>query len=203
MKRGNNYDIMADQARKRFLTYDQEQMIKKFGLSADAEYISLSFAGSPCRIRRKDGKLFCLDGAVPREGDFNEALSVYDILCCPAEHPVLAGRWESLSSLGGIIGAGHSDSSLLDRYTGIFSGKAERLAKACALLNGTPAQTGDVSSILPVFDFFPAWFQFWDADEEFPANIRFLWDANTFLFLHYETLWYIMSHILDRLTALL
>ena len=106
MKRGNNYDIMADQARKRFLTYDQEQMIKKFGLSADAEYISLSFAGSPCRIRRKDGKLFCLDGAVPREGDFNEALSVYDMLCCPAEHPVLADRWESLSSLGGIIAPG-------------------------------------------------------------------------------------------------
>lgn len=60
-------------------------------------------------------------------------------------------------------------------------------------------RTGDVSFLLPVFDFFPVWFQFWDADEEEPASLRFLWDQQTLRYLHYETLWYIMMHILDQL----
>jgi hypothetical protein len=203
MKTENNYAIMTSQARERFLTYDQEAMIRKFGLSADQEFLYLSFAGAPCRIRRTDGTLFCQENGIFQEGGFNESLSVYDILCCPTEHPSLSGRWESLSSLGGIIGAGHSSSSMMDRYTSDFSGKAEQLDRACLRLGGRPASTGDVSYILPVFDFFPTWFQFWDGDEEFPASIRFLWDSNTFQFLHYETLWYIMNHILDRLASIL
>ena len=59
---------------------------------------------------------------------------------------------------------------------------------------------GDVSRILDVFDFFPVCVRFWDADEEFPASLQFLWDANALDFLYYETLWYVMGDLLERLT---
>ena len=52
---------------------------------------------------------------------------------------------------------------------------------------------------LDVFDFFPGCVRFWDADEEFPASLQFLWDANALDFLYYETLWYVMGEVLDRL----
>lgn len=35
--------------------------------------------------------------------------------------------------------------------------------------------------------------QFWDEDEDFPASVRFLFDRNALLFMHYETLWYVMG----------
>ncbi|HIS80418.1 MAG TPA: DUF3786 domain-containing protein [Candidatus Scatomonas merdavium] len=199
----SNYDIMARQAQERFLTFDQQPIIRKFQLRSDSESIYLSFSGSPYRISRSDGAIYCLDGSSARKAGFNEALSIYDMLCCPTESPSLSGIWESISSLGGIIGAGHSSSTMLSRRGLPFSGKTEQLSKACLSLGGRPASSGDVSFILPVFDFFPVWFQFWDGDDEFPPSIRFLWDRNTFQYLHYETLWYIMNHILDKLQSML
>ena len=38
----------------------------------------------------------------------------------------------------GIIGAGHSNSTMLDRYTAPFTGKVQELSKACHTLGGTP-----------------------------------------------------------------
>ena len=52
---------------------------------------------------------------------------------------------------------------------------------------------------MDVFDFFPVCVRFWDADEEFPASLQFFWDAGALDFLYYETLWYVMGELLDRL----
>lgn len=203
-KKESNYDLMSANARKRFLHFDQDAIIKKFNLHSDPEFIYLSFVNRLYKINRDSGKICgCTDSrcqeASWREAGFNETLAIFDMLCHGDEFPVLSGNWESISSLGGIIGAGHSNSTMLDRYTAPFMGKVQELSKACRTLGGTPQKSGDVSFLLPVFDFFPVWFQFWDGDEEYPASIRFLWDKNTLRYLHYETLWYIMLHILERL----
>jgi hypothetical protein len=59
-----------------------------------------------------------------------------------------------------------------------------------------------VACRLPLFDFLPVVFQFWSADDDFPASIQLLWDKNTTDFMHFETVWYAAGYVLDRLAAL-
>ena len=44
-------------------------------------------------------------------------------------------------------------------------------------------------------------FQFWAADEDFPAQIGFFWDENVLSRLRYETLYYVMGDFLELLEA--
>jgi hypothetical protein len=51
----DNYDLQVDIAGKIFLEYDQKQLIRKFDLESDAQYIYLTYLNTPCRIHRKTG----------------------------------------------------------------------------------------------------------------------------------------------------
>lgn len=81
----------------------------------------------------------------------------------------------------------------------LFANHKEELEKACKYLNGKKMPTGDVSYIVNLFDEVPLYFQFWDGDEEFPPQFRFLWDTNTEQYLHYDALFNIVSMFLKRL----
>ena len=63
----------------------------------------------------------------------------------------------------------------------------------------TASAAGDVSSLIPLFDFMPVMVQFWDADEEFDAVLKIMWDRNTLDFMHFETTFYAAGHLLRRL----
>ena len=52
---------------------------------------------------------------------------------------------------------------------------------------------------LGIFPFLPAVFQFWYSDEEFPAMLKFMWDENILDYVHYETIYFMMSHVIKRL----
>jgi len=56
-----------------------------------------------------------------------------------------------------------------------------------------------VSFRLEIFPFLPAVFQFWYSDEEFPAMLKFMWDENILDYVHYETIYFMMSHVVKRL----
>jgi len=74
-------------------------------------------------------------------------------------------------------------------------------------LGGEPMDMGDVSFVIPVIELpslqppLRVWVQFWSADEDFPASLRFLWEASMTQFLHYETLWYVMTDVISDLKA--
>jgi hypothetical protein len=82
-----------------------------------------------------------------------------------------------------------------------FDAHTQQLVRACEQLGGTPEHHGDVSYRLPVFDFLPVLLQFWKSDEEFPASLQFMWDKNVLSYLHYETTFYVVSHILERINT--
>lgn len=196
----NNYDKFSEQGRLRFLTYEQEPMIKKFNLKADADKIYLPYLGKTLELIRFNGMVMC-------EGErcaMNTSMLVYDILTHSEGTPQLSGKWTSIAGLGGIIGAGHDQSLNENRETAFFAGKCNELAAACEKLGGVKQKAGDVSYIFPVFDFFPVWLQFWDAEEdEFPARLKFMWDENTLDFIFYETVWYLMGYLKERLRDLM
>ena len=62
MAKPDNYAIQAQDAKNRFLTYDQEKIIEKFQLQADADYLYPVMLGSTYRLSRKTGDLRCREG---------------------------------------------------------------------------------------------------------------------------------------------
>ena len=192
----NNYDQMAEQARQLFLTYDQEFLCRRLSLPCTPEEISVRFLGQTFRIRRSDGRV--LDAA-GQQANFSTVLSIYDVLCRSSETPVLKGEFVPTSALNRIHGTHPVHESLNDPNAAFFAGRTGELAALCRRRGGTQWGKGDVSFILPVFDFFPVRLCFWDADEEFPASLQFFWDANALDFAHYETLWYMSGELISQL----
>lgn len=191
----NNYRTMEENNRRLFLTYEQEPFIRKFGLDADEHTIRFRMLRKPCEVDRRTGVV--IQAGEP--ASINQTMTVYDMFCHSDRKPFLSGRWSSLQQLGGIIASHHVQNLSPSEELRLFAGHCDTLAAACESLGGTPAEHGDVSYILPVFDFFPVWLQFYDADDEFPASLSFLWDSNSLDFLHYETMWYLMGYIRDEL----
>ncbi len=204
---------MAAQARELFLTFDQQEIIRKWDLTVEGESLCLGFAHEKIKVSQKDGTISFVDnpgedGKILAEArnqtDLHHmAMVVYDYLCYAKERPHLAGRWESISSLGGIIGAGHDRTLSDDLIAAKFAGKAEKLERACQILGGRKGPKGDVGYILPVIGELEVYFQFYDEDDEFPASMKYFWDANVLAYMHYETLWYAMGAISERLIAII
>ena len=44
-RRTDNYTAMRDRMAARFLDFDQDRMVRQFALNADADFLSLRFAG--------------------------------------------------------------------------------------------------------------------------------------------------------------
>ncbi len=191
----NNYAIQCERARAQFLTYDQAAMCARLGLEMTEDAIPIRFLGEMCTIRRADGAVLSADGS---PAPFGAVMAIYDALARD-NTPTLSGEWVPTTALHGIRGTHAVHEDLHGPAARRFAGKSDVLAAALKAMGGRPGLGGDVSYILDVFDFFPVCVRFYDADEEFPASLQFLWDANALDFLYYETLWYVAGELLDRL----
>lgn len=196
----SNYEKMARSARALFLRHDQAEMIARWNLAHDADSLYVTYMGEPMRIDRRTAVVSPMrrSGCVPTDC-INESMALFDLLTLAPGRPRASGRWASISTLGGIIGAGHDHALSHEGTAARFAGKEAGLRAACERLGGTPLGRADVGYAIPVFEDFAIWFQFWDADDEFPASIKYLFDENALRFMHYETLWYVMNSLADRL----
>ncbi len=195
-----NHDVMAEEAREKLLTLDQEDLIRKYHLEADDKNLYLRVFHKPYQIDRQTGHIRGRDCAVP--APHNIAMAIYDMLCYSEDRkelPPLSGSWVTLSQLGGLVGAGHAKKLHAPEALKPFYDKVPELNQICRDLGGEEQRGGDVSYRIPVFDFFPLWFQYWDADDEFPANIQFLWDKNSLYYLHFEILYHLTLYLEDYL----
>ncbi len=199
----NNYEQMRDQMRDHFLDYDQEAMIRKFDLKHDDGYLYISFFGREYRIGRENGLVeWSSDGFITcKQGDYNESMTIYDVLCCSEPDCSLSGKFALSGSLKGIIHTGWNvgGGTMFRGSAEFLQQNAEHLSKACERLGGVPDGRGDVAYRLPMFAFLPIQFCFWLADDEFPAEIKIFWDSNVLSFMHYETLWFAAGHLMRRL----
>ena len=197
----SNYEKMLQGAQALFLKKDQPGMIARWGLAHDDDWLYVRYFGERLRIHRRTAALESLEGAGTfRPGNYvNEGMVLFDLLTLSPDRPRTAGRWASISTLGGIIGAGHDRTLSNEPTAAKFAGREDALRAACARLHGTPLGKADVGYAIPVFEDFGIWFQYWEGDDEFPANIKYLFDENALRFMHYETLWYVMNSLADRL----
>lgn len=191
----NNYAVMVERARRLFLTHDQAAMCARLGITPTDEAIPVRFLGTMHRVRRGDGAVLDARG---ERASFNAAMAIYDALA-RSNAPALSGELVPTAALHGIRGAHAVHEDLNAPAAQRFAGHADALRRALLARGGRPGPGGDVSYLIDVFDFFPVCVRFWDADDEFPASLQFLWDANALDFLYYETLWYVMDELIGQL----
>ena len=191
----DNYEMLYDQSRRLFLSFDQRPMIERFGLEHDEDNLYFHILGEKAALDRETGVITC--GG--RRVSFGAACSAYDILSRAEKNPVLAHRWVGVADLGGTTAIQHSDSLKSDLSA--VEADMEAARERCRSWGGVEQKQGDVSFIVPLFDFFPVWLQFWAGEEELGigAKLNCLWDANTLDFMFYETTWYARGFLQARL----
>lgn len=199
----SNYDLQVDIAKRIFLEYDQEMLIRKFRLESDELWIYLHYLNTPCRINRKAGSVeeYILNQWKECRS-YSTVMTIYDLLCYHKGEsiPSLAGQWCAVGTFV-VTGVTETD-TFTKKYAAIFDGRTEELRAACESLSGIlqPRMAGaDVTCMIPVTPFFSVLLQFWEGDEEFPPKLMLLWDRNTDLLLHFETTFYLQGDLLERL----
>ena len=103
LQKRDNYAIQANDARLRFLTYDQAAMPAQ----KDDEFLYLRFCGFDYRICRADGHLFRrVEGSWLSADSHGEVLTIYDYLCDAKPGRSPAREAVSMAFLGGHVHSG-------------------------------------------------------------------------------------------------
>ena len=198
MEAKNNYHLQTLQAKRRFLSYDQSALIRKLGLHADSDYLYVNFLCKPYRIDRATGNLFRFAQQSWQSADtHSEVMTLLDLVCDSREDRFLTGRWKQMASFGLLFHQELQEGSnpVAERLSRDLPG----LHRACQRLGGVPMPTGDVSYAIELFDGLRIWLQLWQGDDEFPPQIRYLWDENAKQYIRYETMYYAVDLLRRRI----
>ena len=181
--RQSNYDQVIENWRLKFLEMDQEELIRKFQLEADEEFLYIIYFSKRFRIDRKNG-FITEDGKSP---GFDTVMNIYNTFYYSAAHPVASGNLVAFRQVKRVypFEAAYRR-TIISRLQELFAGKTEELRKACEALGGTLLPQGDVGYVLPVFPFLNIAVLFWDKDEECEAQANMLVDSEITEFMHEE-----------------
>ncbi len=199
MERKGNYVIQAEQAKQFFLRYDQQKLIEKLKLKADEQYLYASLFTQPYRIHRKTANVERLEtGSWTDANTHSEVMTLLDLVCDSRKDRYLSCKWKNMTSFGLMFHQNLLEDQR-DPYAERFNADPDGFRRACLTLHGTPFPNGDVAYVIEVFDGLPIVIQLWLGDEEFPPNLRFLWDENATMYLKYETMYFARDLLLHRL----
>ncbi len=195
----DNYQTQSAQARRRFLKYDQEALIRRHRLRHDEAYLYIVLLSQPYRISRATGDMErWVDGGWEDGNSFEEVMTVLDWLCDSREDRTITGRWENMQSFGLrfhqnlLEDARNRDAERFDRDLPAFR-------RACVSLGGEPMAGADAGYAIELLDGLKIWVQLWRGDAEFPPRLRYLWDANATRYIRYETMYYAVALLLSRI----
>ena len=195
----NNYQIQVMQAKKRFLTYDQQELIARCSLRFDAEYLYLTMLSDPYRIQRSTGDMERFHGRTWVDGNaFNEVMTILDWLCDSHKDRYITGRWINVVTHGHYF-HGNLQEDVNGPYARLFDQNPEEFATACEALKGEKLSGADIGYAIELIDGLRVLVQLWHGDEEFPPSLRCLWDENSSHYLRYETTWFATGLLMERI----
>ena len=194
----NNYQIQAMQAKQTFLGYDQEKIIRKLSLSADGDYLYPRFLGSTYRICRKSADFRRQVGETWVDANTHgEVMTLLDLLCDSREDRFPAHRWRNMLAFGHMFHQQLMEES--DPNALFFERNLASFRRACEALGGKALPQGDAGYAIEVFDGLCIGLQLWLGDEEFPPQLRWMWDENALMYLKYETMYFARGVLLQRI----
>ena len=198
-QRRNNYQIQVMQAKERFLTYDQQELIGRCRLKHDADYLYLTFLTEPYRICRRTGDMERYHERSWVDGSgFNEVMTILDWLCDSRADRYITGRWINVVTHGHYF-HGDLQEGVSDPYAVLFDRESKAFCAACEAMKGEKYPGADIGYAIELIDGLRILVQLWHGDEEFMPRLRCLWDENTTRFLRYETTWYAVGLLMERI----
>lgn len=206
MLKKTNYEIQAEKALSEFCKWDHEKIAKKFNLKLDEDYLYINFLSREYRLNRHTGSIEKSNKDNKYiNANYNEVMSILDLFDYSKEDLKLSGKWSTPTSLKGTVNGGHvsGTGTLFLKSEKFFAENADILDRACTELNGKKISEGDVGYIFDVFDFLPVKFLFYDEDCDFPPEVKILWDENVLDYMHFETTFFVVGHLFDRLKEII
>lgn len=198
MERRDNYAAAAAQARALFPGYDHGAIARKLHTQLDEAFLYTRMLSRNYRICRRTGAIEVFNqDAWRRVDDFNETLTLLDLVCDSRENRHISGRWKNQSAFG--LQFHQNLLEQADPWAAYLQAHPAELKSACDKLNAVPAPYGDCAYSIPLFEDLGVMLQLWYGDEEFPASARWLWDENALMYLKYETMYYAVGMIRSRL----
>ena len=199
MARTNNYLIQAQQAKQRFLTYDQDRLIQKLRLTADEHYLYITMLSRLYRLERTTGNLEKeAAGSWTDANSYEEVMTLLDLVCDSRENRFLTGKWKNMTDFGLMFHRNLLENKT-DPVAEKFQANPDAFRKACEALGGKPFPQGDIAYAIELFDGLSILIQLWFGDEEFPACLRFLWDENALMYIRYETMYFAKGLLLQEI----
>ena len=222
--RGFRFSVIEEiqrEWRERFTGYDPERVCRILDLARDENYVYVVYYGETFRLRLSDGVLekklrekrekagyIDLDTGERVDYDpfwdenvfFNEAMSVYHLLYHVKDDPSRSGEWLTNENIINSNARTDIPDPLLTPFSARFAGKCGELRDACEAAGGSPtSDRGDVCYEFTSFPQIPLRLIFWDADEDFPAQTKMLFDSRVTDYVHIETTGCIIADLFDIL----
>ena len=194
----SNYDIQVQRAKDAFLQWDSRRIAERFSLKREGRWIYLPYLGRMHRINCETGDVEEQADGQWQPGSFGAHMAIFDALCRETVG-TLSGKWATVNNLEGLVHPGVGEESMYRDAALVFSGKQRQLREIGEQWGAKPFPVGDTAFILQIFPFLPMVFQFWEGDDEFPPQIRLLWDRHMLSFVRYETIWYIAGDLLGKI----
>ncbi len=200
MERRDNYAIQAAQARALFCARDLDAVAREHHLAQDGAWLFFTLLHEPYRVSRETGHMERQkDGAWLSADSFDEALTVFDLLCDASPARCASGQWKTTLQFGNQVHSALVESERAGPLELLFDKQPQLLGAACARLGGAAMDGADLAYSLPFFEDLRIAVQFWHGDDEFAPRLRFLWDANADRYLKYETMYYAIGLLRTRL----
>jgi len=203
MEKWDNYAIHMQQAKVRFLSYEQEKLVRKLSLDADEDYLYAVMFHSRYRICRKTGDFSRWeDSRWVDANTYGEVMTLLDLICDSRENRSISGQWKNMRDFG-VLFYSNKSGAVRDPDADYFASEPEAFGAACRALGGTPLPQGDVAYALEVFDGLKLGLQLWLGDEDFPSQLKIMWDANALQYLRFETMHFALGFLLRRLREMM
>lgn len=197
MERISNYDKQREQWQKIFLNMDHQALARRLPeIELREDSLRLRHFGRLLSVSRADGWITCLSDERPVS--YNAWMNVFTLLYYSKPTAKLTGEWVSFEMLrdASPFAAAFCKGILLP-LADLFCGREDLLRPAVETLGG--AQAARNSYWLPAFACIPVRLNFWDGDDEFPAQANLLFDRSAVDFIHVESVVTIASEAVSLL----
>ena len=203
MERVSNYELQRKKWQRVFVNMDHVALARKLPeIELREDSLRLRHFGRLLSVDRSDGTISCLSDDQPVR--FNAWMNVFTLFyyCKPNAKPT--GEWVSFECLRDASPFGAAfRKGILQPLAQMFSGREDLLQPAVEALGGRKISAN--SYFLPAFSCIPMRMNFWDGDDEFPAQANLLFDRSAVDYIHVESVVTIASegvHLLGEAAGL-
>lgn len=199
MEYTSNYEKQSEDWRQKFLTMDQEDICRRLPeIRKTREKLLLWHYGREFAVDRGDGTIQCVSDE--ETVDVMPRLNIYTLFWYARKDAVQTGKWVPFRELKDASPFTKAfQQGILEPLAATFSGQEALLEAAVKKLRGERISASGFQ--LSAFSCIPVRLNFWDADDEFPAQANLLFDSSATGFDHVESIVTIATEALYQLAG--